>query len=584
VGRRAKAGFALGAVAAATVATVLLLSHSDDAATVGVEGGTVSVGGVEVTIPAHALRRSSDIAIQEVDYDAADFFPDLAAISKTFSIDVDQRLARAAAVSMPVLDEPRPGARILVASREAPAQMWILTPGRYEPDDRAVSFRTREFTFFQVLEVVRSGAVDAGVTATKAFLEFGDVRTEEPECGEAPVGWTLEGDTGIGDANAVLYACLEADGEEAAVRIVNDRGIGLSTSLPAGFRTVAVGNPNVPDRIATALRSAAGSHSQTIPAAGEVRVVGPAARAEFAIHPTFGSFAFDAALFAVGELGGRAGKSVEGAAAFLECANGVIGTSAKADDQLKSVQAGAAFAVNMWRRCGSALARSGAGATAEAGAVFFGGVKLGAASADSLGSLINHERFELRIRPAPVGPGTTCGVVKSGRTWNPYGDYARPLDVEVEVGRGAVLCSEAMATLSWYARIDPESACVDSGNSCALHRGSWTCYTPPPPSFPTLIQCEDGPNEVRGVDTEPLPTTGSIQPCAYRSPPQAGGPYNVETNLRSCNQAWSIAERATSGFGSDQLDFTCEGRITGLESSHTVCRSGNAVVTYDEGA
>lgn len=585
MGRGAKAGFGLTAVVAVVVAAALLLAPgSDDAATVGLEGGTVSESGVEVRFPARAVEDSTDVVIQEVDYDAVDQFPDLTALSRTFSIDVDQRLARPASVSIPVLEEPRPGATILVASRETPFQMWILTPGRYQPGDQAVLFRTREFTEFQIVETIRNAAIDAGVAATKTFLKFGGARNDEPNCGEPPAGWGLEGDTGTGDANAVLYACLETERGEAAIRIVSNRAIGLSMSLPAGFRTIDVHNPNIPDQVARVLRSAAGGSSQDIPAAGEVRVAGPVGRARFDIHPTFGSFAFDIALFVVGELGGKAGKSVEGAADFLECVNGVVSNSGKADREPRSLQAGLEFAYGTWRDCGDALARSGAGATAEAGAVFFGGIKLGTASADALGALVNRERIELRIRPAPVGPGTVCGVVKSGRSWNPYGDYSRPLDVEVEVSRGAVLCSEAMATLSWYQRIDPESACVNAGNLCVLDHGSWTCYAPPPPSFPTLSQCKSGSSEVRGIDTEPLPTKGAILACGDRSPSGPVGPYNLETNLRSCSQAQSVAESTLYGLGANPFNFTCTTRLTGIESDHRVCRSGNALVIYDSGA
>lgn len=574
----------MGAAAAVVVVALLFASGSGGAGSVGVEGGTVSGSGVEVEIPAHAVRDSADVAIEEVDYDAVDQFPDLTALSGTFSIDIDRRLARPASVSIPVLDEPRPGATILVASRETPVQMWVLRPGRYEPGDQAVSFRTREFSEFQILEAVKNAAIDAGVAATKTFLKFGGVRNDEPDCGEPPVGWGLQGDTGIGDANAVLYACLETEGSEAAVRIVSNRAMGLSTSLPAGFRTIDVSNPNIPDQVARALRSAVGSRSQDLPAAGEIRVAGPVGRAQFAIRPTFGSFAFDVALFAVGELGGKAGRSVEGAVDFLECVNGVVDSGGQADRELGWLEAGLELAFGAWHDCGDTLARSGAGAMAEAGAVFFGGIKLGTGSADALGSLVNREQLELRIRPAPVGPGTVCGVVKSGRSWNPYGDYSRPLDVEVEVGRGAVLCSEAMATLSWYQKLDPESACVDAGNTCVLDHGSWTCYAPPPPSFPTLIQCESGSSEVRGIDPEPLPTKGSIQACGDGSPSGPVGPYNLETNLQSCNQAKGVAENTLYGLGADPFNFACTTRLTGIESDHRVCRSGNAIVIYDSGA
>jgi hypothetical protein len=565
-------------------AALLFGSGSDDAATIDVEGGMVSGSGVEVEIPAYAVHGSTDVAIQEVDYDAVDQFPDLTALSETFSIDVDQRLARLASVSIPVLDEPRAGATILVASRETPVQMWILRPGRYEAGGQAVSFRTREFSEFQILETVRNAAVDAGVAATKTFLKFGGVRNDEPDCGESPVGWGLQSDTGVGDANAVLYACLETEGSEAAVRIVSNRAIGLNMSLPAGFRTVDVRNPNIPDQVARALRSAAGSRSQDLPAAGEIRVAGPVGRAQFAIHPTFGSFAFDVALFAVGEFGGKEGRSIEGAVDFLECVNGIVGSSGKADRELGELQVGLEFAYGAWRDCGDTLARSGAGATAEAGAVFFGGIKLGAASTDAVGSLVNRERLELRIRPAPVGPGTACGVVESDRSWKPYGDYSRPLDVELEVSRGAVLCSDAMATLSWYQKLDPTSACVDAGNLCVLDHGSWTCYAPPPPNFPTLVQCKNGSNEIAGIDTEPLPTKGSIKACGDGSPSGPVGPYNLETNLQSCNQAEGVAESTLYGYGANPFNFACETRPTGIESDHRVCRSGNAVVIYDSGA
>jgi hypothetical protein len=585
VGRRAKVVLSLAVAAAVMVAAALLFaSGSDDAVTVGVEGGAVTGSGVEVEIPAHAVRGSADVAIEEVDYNAVNQFPDFTALSRTFSIDVDQRLARPASVSIPVLDEPRAGTTILVASRETPVQMWILSPGRYEARDQAVSFRTSEFTEFQILETVKNAVVDAGVAATKTFLKFGGVRRDEPDCGEPAVGWGLQGDTGTGDANAVLYACLETEGSEAAVHIVSNRAIGLSMSLPAGFRTIDVSNPNIPDQVARALRSAAGSRIQDLPAAGEIRVAGPVGRAQFEIRPTFGSLAFDLALFAVGEFGGKGGRSVKGAVDFLRCVNGIVDSSDKANRELGGLQAGLDFAYGAWRDCGDALARSGAGAAAEAGAVFFGGIKFGTASADALGSLVNREHLELRIRPAPVGPGTACGVVKSGRSWNPYGDYSRPLDVEVEVSRGMVLCSEAMATLSWYLRLDPESACADAGSLCVQDHRSWICYTPPPPSFPTLTQCKSGSNEVRGIDTEPLPTKGSIQACGDGSPSGPVGPYNVETNLQSCNQAKGVADSTLYGLGGDLFSFACKTRLTGIESDHRVCRSGNAVVIYDSGA
>lgn len=398
----------LGAVALVLVALRFTVFDRDGGNSIGPEGGSVSEAGVTVDLPEGAIEEEAEVTIERIDADASELLPGLEPRSDAFSVEIDQPLARPAEVSLPLGEGVSPEEVLAVADRDADGEMWTLQEATAEDDGTVARFETDHFTDLQALVNEATGAankatgaaIDFGVTATSTFLQFGGTRVSEPACGSPPAGFALEGDTGTGDANALSYACLEQADEDMALRISNNRGIGMEVDVPEDLEVADLDGPELPDELLDITRRAlTGSRWQTISAAGSATLRGPPAEMELTVKPTLRAFVFDLGVAALGQLGGRVGREAEAVAEYLGCVRG--GADSLGDGVPESAQAALDAAKGVWRYCGSTLARAGASAS-QVGAVFFGGVRLGTGSVDALAALLTDEKARLVVAEAPI--------------------------------------------------------------------------------------------------------------------------------------------------------------------------------------
>lgn len=399
--RRIGVGGAAVAAVAALAVGVLLLAGNDwgqTRASVGPSGGTVADGGLTVAIPPRALSREVAARVELGGESAVRLLSGLRPLAPVHSIELDPNVAlkRPAEIRFQVDDVPR-GPRY-VATRKARGEMWTLQRARRGADGEVV-VTVDDFSLFQPLEDLASRAAARAETAVATLLRLGGVRAREPRCEAPPFGYLLSGAVGSGDANALVFACLERDDTDMAVHVVNNRGIGMEYSLPGRLRVGSLTSPQLPDALMDAVRRIQGGTSwRSISATGEVVLTGAPRELAITVEPTLRSFAFDLALFAIGRFGGKAAKAAV-ATNYVECVREAAHRLGKGAPQ----SAGAALeaALGVWRRCGDTLASVGDGALSQAGALFFGGMKLGTGATDAVAELLQQQRVELRVEKAP---------------------------------------------------------------------------------------------------------------------------------------------------------------------------------------
>lgn len=397
------------AVLAVVVAVAILAAgrDSDPPTTIGPAGGTVSEGEVTVVFPERAAVGEVEVEIQRQGESATNLLPGMRALSPVYSIEIEGELRRP--VRLRFATHGAWDRRGYVASRENAGEMWVLQPARLAADGREAVISTKHFSMLQVLGEAKDGALATGEAATATFLRFSGVRAEEPRCGPPPFGYELAGEIGIGDANALVFACLEATDSGMALHLVNNRALGMEYSLPAGLRPSALSSPELPDALIDAMRAVQGSGWRSIPATGEVVLTGQPREHEVVVRPTFRSFAFDLAVFGLGKMGGKAAKAA-GTVDYLACARG-------AADRLgagppPSAKAAMDAALGIWRRCAQTLAGVARGTNALGGALFFGGMKLGTGVTDATAELLIRQRAVVQIAKAPPA---TLGFTGDGR-------------------------------------------------------------------------------------------------------------------------------------------------------------------------
>jgi hypothetical protein len=543
-------------------------------------GGTVSRGPIKVVVPPGAVREKTRIRVETTRDSATRLLPGTARRSPAYEISTDSRLLKPVTIRIAVGAKGLNGRTLFAATREQSDEMWVLRSGHLDQGTNEFVVHTRSLSIWQLVEVVKNAIVDAGVAATSAFLQVGGARATEPDCDQAPVGLALEGDTGGGDANALVFGCLESHAQGMAIRVVNNRAIGMEFQVPNGLHVTDAKSPEIPDEVLDIVRSVLSDNDfRIVSAGGDVTLAGPASETELVVHPTLGSFVFDVAVFTAGRFGGKTGKAAQATSEFLDCARSAVDRVGHGIPV--SARAALDAALGMWRDCGATLAKAGAGASATAAAVFFGGVKLGAGATDALAALLNEESAKLRVVEAPVGPGTTCGVIDTGRTFRPHGDIKVRFRVEVRVEGGEILCSEALHVARRYELAD--NPCVNAGNTCPLTQEGWRCDTPTAGSFPITLRCDNGGIELVGTDPDPLPTSGDVRSCGTAPGVTVPGPFKVRSNLKSCKQAQGLAETELYGTGPNPFDFDCNDRVTGFESSETTCRFKDVVLIYESG-
>jgi hypothetical protein len=396
---RSKVAAAL-AVAVAAALTAFLVVDRDGgqgALSIGPEGGTESAEDVTVAIPPGAVSKEASLRIQRVEGGASKLLPEMRALAPVHSIELGAGLRRPAQVRF-ALDGAR-GGPVYVATRETVEEMWTLRRARLIGSGEEAVIATRGFSFFQPLEDLTEKALAGATTATATLLRLGGVRASEPRCAQPPFGYELEGDVGTDDSNALVFACLEASGEEMSLHIVDNRAIGMEYARPRGLRVTSLTSPDLPDELMDAVRDVQGDSTwRSISATGEVVLSGRPSQEEIAVEPTLRSFAFDLAVFAIGQAGGKLAKAAA-VTNYLECVREAAGRLRAGVP--KSAGEAMDAALGVWRRCGDTLAAAGGGALAKLGAVFFGGMKLGTGATDAVAELLGEQRAELRVTEAP---------------------------------------------------------------------------------------------------------------------------------------------------------------------------------------
>ncbi|HSK48361.1 MAG TPA: hypothetical protein VLA05_10215, partial [Coriobacteriia bacterium] len=305
---------------AAILVAFLAVGRDSSGLEIGSEGGTIVSNGVSVEFPPGAVASETDVSIAPGEIDAASAYPDLESRSTAYSIDVGEPLQKPVALTLPA-PGIRDGDEVLVATREAAEEAWLLLPAR--AGKGTVQVTTTHLSPWQaVKDTARKAAekvTEAATNAVAAFLRLGGVRVDEPECSAPPPALRLEGDVGTGDPNALIFACLETHGDGVRLRIVNNRAVGMETLLSRGVRLTDTDSPQVSDAVLDALRSVSGRSWVAVPSTGSITVTASARNFSLEIHPTLRSFILDLAVFAVGQIGGKEGKAVESSSDFLRC-------------------------------------------------------------------------------------------------------------------------------------------------------------------------------------------------------------------------------------------------------------------------
>lgn len=383
----------------------LLLGPGGDELTIGPDGGTISKDGVEIEFPAGAVEDEAEVEIEQVTADAADGYSDLENRSEGFSVELSEPLLKPVTLTLPA--DAEAGERgLLLASRESDDEAWLLAPAR--GGDGSVSVKTFHLSFWQAVKDT-AGAVglellEAAGGASAEFLRLGGVRAREPSCASPPLGMSLDGNPGIGDANALIFACLEGRDGDSQLKIVNNRAIGMETEPPDAFRVEDLDSAQVDDVALDSLRNLAGGSWLTIPSTGSVALTAEAGtEATIEVQPTLRAFILDMAVFVVGQVGGKEGAAIGAINSYLECtaeaANAVgDGVPASASDALETAQSVA-------RGCIDTLGDVSTGAIASVSkylAVFYGGMKLGVGLADAIAELIQGQRATLGLKRAQV--------------------------------------------------------------------------------------------------------------------------------------------------------------------------------------
>lgn len=517
------------AVLAVVVAVAILYAGRDgDSQTIGPAGGTVSEGEVTVVVPEGAAVGEVEVEIQPEDESATKLLPGMRALSPAYSIELEGELRRPVQLRFAVTGAR--GGRGYVASREAAGEMWVLQPARLAAGGREAVISTKHFSMLQALEEAKRGAIAEAEAATATFLRFSGVRAEEPRCGPPPFGYELEGDVGTGDANALVFACLEGTDSGMALHLVNNRALGMEYSLPAGLRPSALSSPELPDAVMDAMRAVQGSDWRSIPATGEVVLTGQPGERKVVLRPTFRAFVFDLAVFGLGKLGGKAAKAA-GTLDYLTCARGAVNRLGAGPPP--SAKAVIDAAIGLWRSCAQTLGGVARGTTAQGGALFFGAMKLGVGPTDAIAEMLIRQRAVVQVAKAPAA---TLSFTGGGRV-EAVGPFS--------VAAGARTIADATAAFGPPASIEPSPTGCEltwpelglkadavnygsRGEECTPEGGFINDFVITSPLFQTEAGLRVGMSESQLLARHPLATTRGEDPTFDDEFAPAGSLYGVE--------------------------------------------------------
>ncbi|MGI8595007.1 MAG: hypothetical protein ACR2ML_11695, partial [Solirubrobacteraceae bacterium] len=520
------------------------------------------------TVPRGAVREETEVRIEELPGTATELLPGTETRSRLYAVDIGQPLRKPVELAFRL--SRRPGSRdaLAAASRERDGEMWVLRRGDYDADRRVLRLRTRELSQWQVLEDVKNKAVDLGVTATSTLLQLGGVRAKEPACGVPPFGYALQGEVGMGDANALVFACLEGLDEEMALRVVNNRAIGMEYEIPEGMQVKDVDSPELAAELMDKVREVfSDSPWRTVSATGETTLSGRAGEMKVTVEPTVRSFVFDLNVFAIGQVGGKSGKAASATVDFLRCVRGAA--DRLGDRGPETAQAAMDAAHATWRECGDTLAAAGGGAQAKGGALFFGATKLGTGSTDAVAELFENQQAELRVvqsgpragqyklafeesgRPAAIGPFD----VRAGHaTVSDASAAFGATDSKTDDGSGG--CDLLWGTLGLKAN----AADYGSGDACGPETGRISSFVIRSPAFETDRGLRVGMSEAELRQRHPEATTRGPGPAYFDfDPVTSGSLYTIETEQSAIGSTGSVATLAAL--------VDDNGRVTALEVS-----------------
>lgn len=393
---------------------------------IGPEGGVIEAEGLRIQLPRGAVQSQAEVSIATDASPATGDFPKLEQRSAPFSIAIDQPLRKPAIIEFDTsgIDQED---RVFVASREDPEEMWLLDSVPVGAGG-TVTITTRHFSFWQIVEDVARGAsaklIDLAAESVATFLRFGGVRAAEPHCGSPPPGYEVTGDIGLGDPNALVFACLEGDLREMTLQVVNNRAIGMEVVVPEGLEVSDLDGPQLTDEVVNLWRDLNHDSRQTISATGAIGLSGSPAETQLEIKPTTRTFIVDMAIFTVRKLGGKEGKAIDAASNYLQCPRDAA--ASLADGPPASAAAAFASAQSIARSCGQTAVDAGAVGFAKELAVFYGGMKLGVGTTDALAAMLTGEEAHLQVvkqgeldRVRPPGGSLTAasiGPAKIGMT------------------------------------------------------------------------------------------------------------------------------------------------------------------------
>jgi hypothetical protein len=227
----------LGALAITVVLVGGLLVTRDDSdrrttngtveKTIGRPGGSLRIEGLRLEIPPGAVAGPTRVRITRLAGTAPNVYPAATSrLSPAFEVDVPGRLARRVSL---IFETRTASRRDLVAARQPEGSAgWELVRGRRVGSDFVVT--TRELSGWQVrLPKIDTGAVSRGVK--KKVHGWLGTRRQPLECQSADAPEVRDDDP----EDPLLYACLERQpGGEPALRVRNNRGVGLEFDLPDG--------------------------------------------------------------------------------------------------------------------------------------------------------------------------------------------------------------------------------------------------------------------------------------------------------------------------------------------------------------
>jgi hypothetical protein len=576
----------VAAVAAAVLivaVTIAILSAGDggpgrDRASevIGPEGGSVSVPGLVVRVPAGTFAEPTEVRVEVEDGQDAPLYGGISKPrSDTFRVEADGRPRRDVEMRFAVADAS--DGRLAAITRENESREWEIVPGAGRGEELVVT--TRHFSnwavrLFDKLKETVARALDSLKTAFERV--FGIRRREPPACSSPPADARLAVDDRKPD-DPLLRACIDQEDGRLAVRVASNRAVGQEFEVPPGMRTRVRGRSLGEAFMDLVNQGYPSGTWRLLPGGGEVALIGDRPERPIEFKPTTQALVFDVMLFAVA--GGGLDTTAQAIAKYAGCVYRVATSLV----EVRSFDDFAGAARDVWADCADLLP---AAVLVTAG-TFIGAIKIAAAVFDAFRDVFSRSasvRVE-KVEPT-VSAGAECGVIDTQATFRTVLDESpRRVKATLEVVSGSVRCTEARELANWY--FGSDEPCPKVGNTCPRERGEWTCVAPTAGSHPVVLRCTGPDAEFEGRDVGP--PVKADRACGDPPNTEAPGPYDVHSNI-GCEPGFSIAQLYDGGACSDMphacevSGFRCSSRSTGIESNEVTCTWGPRRIRFEYGA